>query len=173
MREREADPYWNDAAELGELYLAGAHRPVYLHSHIAEERFFGRGSETLFTLAEREGRRTYVQSRIFVRSATSAAFINRVASAQAWPSPADRTIVLWELIIEPAYRPDGDPREHWTLRQLWSAYEHHLGRTFPDAERLLTTWEDQYDRDEWAGFLSAMGYHKTAPSVFAKVIGRV
>ena len=85
-RERVSDPSWNHAAELGELSLAGAHRPVYLDSHIAEERF--------------------------------------------------------------------------------------LGRTFPDAERLLTTWEDQYRREEWAGFLSAMGYHKTAPAVFAKALER-
>ncbi len=56
----EADPYWNDEHELEWVYFGRDNRLVTLRSHIAEERFLGRGSETLFTLSGREGLRTYV-----------------------------------------------------------------------------------------------------------------
>ena len=40
----------------------------------------------------------------------------------------------------------------------------------PDVDRLLSTWEDTYDREQWEGFLRTVGYHKTGPAVFAKVL---
>ena len=57
-RQEPRDPYWNDEHGLGLVFFGKDQRPVTVRSHIAVERFLGRGSETLFTLTEREGLRT-------------------------------------------------------------------------------------------------------------------
>jgi hypothetical protein len=74
------------------------------------------------------------------------------------------------LLVEPPYRPTVELAEDLMLRSLWVHYERFLTARFPDADRLLTTWEDEYDRAQWATFLSALGYRQTAPAVFAKVV---
>ncbi len=166
--EREPDPYWNDERELGEVFVGHAYRPVWARSHIAEEVFRGRGSETLFTLTKREGPRTYVQSHLLLPSPLTPGREFRLADAQAWHYPADRTIVLWELLIAPQYERQPDPREHLLLRSLWLHYEGLLAARFPTADQLLTTWEDSYPREQWAGFLRTIGYHEQGLAVFAK-----
>ena len=81
-RPEDAAQYWNDERELGAVYFGRDTRLVTVRSHIAEERFFGRGSETLFTLAELEGIRSYVQSRFSTRPPVGRAIVLGVA--QAW-----------------------------------------------------------------------------------------
>ena len=165
-REPELDPYWNDDHPLGDIYVAGALRPVQARSHIEHDRFRGRGSETLFTLTEREGDYSYIQTRFYL---TPVRHLDvRLADAQAWYYPTDRTLVLWELLLSPQYARQRDPREDLLLRQLWLRYEEFLGERYTGADQFLTTWEDEYDRDAWAGFLSAAGYRRTAPAVFRK-----
>ena len=166
--EREPAPYWNDDRELGEVFFGHDYRLIRARSHIAVERFFGRGSETLFALTEREGRRTYVQSRLYLPHAPGIAREQRIAAAQAWHYPADRTVVLWELLLEPPFQRQPDPREDLLLRSLWLHYEHFLSARFPDADQVLTTWEDIYDRGQWAGFLGAVGFRQSGPAVFVK-----
>ncbi len=65
-----------------------------------------------------------------------------------------------------------DPRESLLYRTLWTRYEQYLARRFAGAAQFLTTWEDQFPRDQWDGFLSALGYHKTQPAVFVKDVAR-
>jgi hypothetical protein len=166
--EREPDPYWNDDRVLGEVYFGHDHRLVRARSHTEDEVFRGRGSETLFTLTEREGQRTYIQSRLYIHAPPGTTREQRVADAQAWYYPADRTVVLWELLLEPPVQRIEDPREDLLLRGLWVRYEHFLTARFPGADQLLTTWEDTYDRDQWAGFLGAIGYRQIGPAVFRK-----
>lgn len=166
--EHEPDPYWNDDRELGEVFVGHEYRPVRARSHIEEEVFRGRGSETLFTLTDREGPRTYVQSHLLLPSPLTPGREFRLADAQAWHYPADRTLVLWELLISPQYERHHDPRENLLLRSLWLYYERFLAARFPTANQLLTTWEDAYPRDQWAGFLRATGYLESGLAVFAK-----
>jgi len=33
---------------------------------------------------------------------------------------------------------------------------------------MISTWEDAYRRASWQGFLTALGYRKTAPATFVK-----
>jgi hypothetical protein len=167
--EREPDPYWNEEQLLGVVHFGHAAWHVHARTHIATERFRGRGSETIFTLSEREGERTYVQSRMFINAPPGTTREERVADAQAWWYPADRTLVMWEILPEERFRKP-DPREDLMLRELWLRYEAFLSATFPRANRLLTTWEDIWEREQWQGFLSAIGYVKTAPAVFGKTL---
>jgi hypothetical protein len=162
----ESDPYWTDEVDLGLLYFGRDHRAVTLRSHISDERFFGRGSETLFSLSEREGLRTYVQSRFLTQPPVGR--LLRVADAQAWVYPADHTAVIWELLLQPPFASQ-DPRESLLLRSLWTHYESFLATRFPDLNQVMTTWEDDYQRDRWQGFLMALGYHPTAPATFVKI----
>jgi hypothetical protein len=164
-RPDETDPYWTDEYELGPVYFGRANRLITLRSHIAEERFFGRGSETLFTLSEREGLRTYIQSRFSTTPPVGRPL--RVADAQSWHYPADQTVVIWELLLAPQFG-SLEPRENLLLRSLWRHYERFLEQRFPDATQLMTTWEDQFDREGWQAFLMSLGYHKTAPATFVK-----
>jgi len=157
--------YWNDERVLGAVFFGHDLRPVIARSHIAEERFRGRGSETLFTLTEREGQRTYVQTRFVTQKPQLPA--TPIGDAQAWYYPADRTIVLWEVLAAPPFQTD-DPREGLFYRSLWRLYEDFLTRRFAGADTLLTTWEDVYDRGVWRSFLQALGYHQTQPAVFLK-----
>lgn len=163
--EEAADPYWNDERALGRIYFGRADRLVTLRSHLAEERFFGRGSETLFTLAEREGLRTYVQSRFFTQPPVGRPL--RLADAQSWYYPADHTAVIWELLVAPQFSTE-EPAESLLYRSLWTHYERYLAERFPDLEQFMTTWEDDYRRDRWQTLLSGLGYRKTAPATFVK-----
>lgn len=165
--ERDVDPYWHDDRALGEVAIGHHPRLVRLRSHVEDERFRGRGSETLFTLREREGLRSYVQSRFYIHAPEGSRREWPVAESQAWYYPADRTAVLWELIPHPQYR-QPDPREDLLLRSLWVRYEHFLAERFPDLNQFLTTWEDTWGREVWEGFLTGVGYHKSGLAVFAK-----
>jgi len=63
--QQPADPFWNDDWEQCEVYFRHHPRLVRVRSHIDEERFLGRGSETLFSLREREGLRRMMWIRFF------------------------------------------------------------------------------------------------------------
>lgn len=168
MAEQEPTPYWTEDRELGAIAFGRGVHPVRARSHLEAETFRGRGSETLFTLAEREGSRTYLQSQFYTHPEAARQPEMRFADGQAWYYPADRTIVLWELVLAPPFARQPDPREDLLLRSLWLTYERLLQAHFPTADQVLTTWEDIYPQDQWRGFLSAVGYHPREFGVFAK-----
>jgi hypothetical protein len=41
---------------------------------------------------------------------------------------------------------------------IWQAWERFLIAYSPGVERIVTTWEDLYDRDTWQLFLEGQGY---------------
>ncbi len=41
----------------------------------------------------------------------------------------------------------------------------------PGAERIVTTWEDDYDRETWRRFLAGFGYRQVDKAAFEKPIG--
>jgi len=167
-------PYWTDERELTTLSVGRHERLVQVRSHIAQERYAGIGSETLFPLREKTGERTYVQSHLYFHAPKGSSREQRLADSQAWWYPTERAIVLWELLpASPlAWRPDTDPREDFVLRSLWLAYERFLLDRFPAAQRFLTTWEDEFARPDWEGFLRTVSYERTAPAVFSKSVPR-
>ncbi len=46
-----------------------------------------------------------------------------------------------------------------------------LPARLPDVERLVTTWEDLYDRADWQAFLEQLGYAQLEPAIFSKALG--
>jgi hypothetical protein len=170
----EPDAYWGDDRPLTTVLLRGGGTwPIQMRSHIEEERTAGRGSETLFFLDAARTERTYVQSRMYFHAPPDSRREQRLADAQSWFYPAHRSIVLWEVIPASTWwAPTDDPREDLVLRTLWRAYEGFLIARFPDATTLLSTWEDTYHRADWEGFLTTVGYHKSAPATFSKPISR-
>jgi hypothetical protein len=167
----EPDPYWTDDRALTTVRLGHAAYDVAIRSHAAHERSTGAGGESLFALQQSHGERVYLQSRLYIPSLPATGHEHRLADGQAWHYPAEAATVLWELL--PAgiwWRPDPDPREDFLLRRLWLAYERFLVDRFPAATRLLTTYEDTYDRGDWQGFLTTLGYRQTAPAGFTKIL---
>jgi hypothetical protein len=163
--------YWNEQRELGLVYYGRAHRPLHAHSHHDRERFGVRGSAELFAVSVGDGTRDYLHTQLLIPGNEIAREV-RLADGQAWHYPADRTLVLWELLLEQATGV-GDPRESFLYRTLWTRYEQYLTRRFAGVQVLLTTWEDQFPRLQWEGFVSALGYHRTQPGVFRKEVARL
>lgn len=177
MTERarpELDDYWSDDRALLRLPIGRAERLIRVRSHIAAEPYWGLGSETLFPLSSPKGERTYVQSRLYFHAPEDSTRDQRLADAQSWYYGADRAIVFWELVSASwPWQPNPDPREDFVLRSLWLAYERFLVEQFPAAEQLLTTWEDNpYERPDWQGFLTTIGYRQSGDAAFSKSIPR-
>jgi hypothetical protein len=123
------------------------------------------GSETLFTLTAREGRRTDVHARVWTSPPRGRPL--QVGAAQSWYYPADHTAVIWELLLTPAYMCE-EPAESLLLRSLWTRYEVFLAERYPGLQQYMTTWEDDDQRPAWEAFLSGTGYCKTAAATFGK-----
>jgi hypothetical protein len=54
---------------------------------------------------------------------------------------------------------------------LWQGWERWLLSRSPGAARIVTTWEDLYDRPVWQAFLESQGYRSVAPAAFIKEVG--
>jgi hypothetical protein len=193
--EREPDPYWQDDTAIGEVRLfRGETYTVRMRLHTATERASRRREIVPLSDAARE--RIYVHGKpyILVPDVTlsvglyprpdAGGAIGEVAGsewvgmrhedigqAQAWCYPADGLVVLWECFPEARYRAGDDPTRDATLHALWAGFEGWLAARFPDARRLVTTWEDLYDRPRWQAFLEERGYHPATPAAFEKSLG--
>lgn len=94
-----------------------------------------------------------------------------LGNAQGWYYPENRTLVLWECFLEERYR-GGPPYEDTLHLVIWQAWERYLVEHAPGVERIVTTWEDLYDRETWQLFLEGQGYRQVAPASFAKSVIR-
>jgi hypothetical protein len=169
--EHERDHYWNDERPLGRVYFGRNHRLLHARSHIAAEAYSpaSTSEDALFGLIP-TGRRTFVQSKLYIHAPEDSLHEVPVAAGQAHYYPADRLLTIWELFLEERHRQVDDPREDLLLRGIWSHVEHFLVARFPDATRIGALWEPDYPPGLWAGFLGGLGYHGVAPSVFAKTL---
>lgn len=93
-----------------------------------------------------------------------------VGQAQAWMYPQERTLVLWECLLEHWYRKE-DPRTDETLKVAWLGFERFLLQHLPRVERIATpSWEPLYDEDKhaWPEFLDGMGYQRVGARSYSK-----
>ena len=168
-REREPTPYWNDERVLGRVSFGRHNWLVHARSHVADEAYSPTStSEERFFGLTRHGRRTYVQSRLYIHAPEDTFHEVPLAAGQAHAYPADRLVTIWELFLEPQHRRVDDPREDLLLRGVWTHMERFLAARFPDADRIGALWEPDYDAEQWAGFMAALGFQPLAPSVFVK-----
>lgn len=188
--EREPAPYWHEDVAIGEGRFYRDIYTIRARLHTETERFSRR--DEIIPLSEPTGRRVYVHAKPYIllpditltvalseRPELSGAIgevlgsewtgmrQEEIGQAQAWCYPTDRLLVLWECFLEERHRRD-DAAADSTHAALWTSFEHLLLTRFPDTERLVTTWEDLYDRSDWHAFLSAQGYEQAAPAAFLK-----
>jgi bifunctional DNA-binding transcriptional regulator/antitoxin component of YhaV-PrlF toxin-antitoxin module len=82
----------------------------------------------------------------------------------------DRTLVLWESFLEERFRSGDDPAVDAAHVTVWQGLERWLLAHLGGIERIMTTWEDEYDRDVWATFLRQQGYTPLPPAAFIKEV---
>ena len=106
---QEPDPYWTDDRALTTVQLRHAAYAVHIRSYTAQERSTGTAGDRLFALRELRGPRTYLQSRLYLPSASRYPE-QRLADGQAWHYPAETAVVLWELVpASSLWQPDPAP----------------------------------------------------------------
>ena len=199
MAER-ADPYYQHDALLGEAPIQGRDTGIHLRLHVADEpstepqELFPlrhqRGTRTYVHakpyLLEPDVRLTVALApRVPAPEAASrpGAEIGRVVGsehrgwrrreigqAQAWHYHEDRTLVLWESFLEERFRSGDDPAVDAAHVTVWQGFERWLLAHLCGVERIMTTWEDEYDRDVWAKFLRQQGYAPLPPAAFIKEV---
>lgn len=196
MREREApsDPYWQHdvAIETPPSYELLGGFGFRFKIHEATERY-GRSHEDLVKLAG-PGERRYFHGKPYqliadhhltvglfsvpppsgeigvVEDSRWEGFRHQdVGNAQGWYYPENRTLVLWECFLEDRYR-GGAPYDDTLNLVIWQSFERFLVDHSPGVERIVTTWEDIYDRDTWQLFLEGQGYRQMSPASFAKEV---
>ncbi len=188
-----SSPYFGHDELIGDVVLAGEPYGLRLELHESEERF--RGHTELFPLRQRTGTRRYVHAKPYVLEPEITLTVDlspthrhgdavgvvaasswegmrhrEVGQAQAWYYPVDRVLVIWECFLLGPYR-EREPVRDMSLGALWTGFEQTLLGRLPHAERLVTTWEDIYPREQWANFLTAQGYAAEGGAVFAKPVG--
>src|SRR5579884_470811 len=84
-----------------------------------------------------------------------------IGSGSAWYYHQDRTLVLWELLLEDEFRQE-NPTQDAALTTLWQGIERFLLSRFPSAQQLVTTADDPlYDAEPWP-------HHPGSPAVAVK-----
>ncbi|HEV2124857.1 MAG TPA: hypothetical protein VGW38_19080, partial [Chloroflexota bacterium] len=173
----------------------GQLRALSLRTHVAAEPY--QAPQELFPLRRQSGTRIYVHAkpsillpdvRVTVGLSPAAspqgaigsvesAFIkgfrpHAIGKVQAWYYPAEKTVVLWECFLDQHYRTGDDPLADATQVTLWRGVEQSLVRRFSHAKRVMTTWEDLYDRPRWQRFLEVQGYCLVDRAAFIKEVAK-
>ncbi len=136
--EREPLPYWNDERPLGRVYFGHNDWLVHARSHLTDEAY-SRSSTSevqLFGISP-TGRRTWVQTRLYIHAPEDSLHEVPIGQAQAQYYPADELLAIWELFTEERYRPHDDPREIWQIPEV-RAYWQRLDRSYDELPALLT-----------------------------------
>lgn len=187
------DPYWTADEEIGRAVLDG--EPYGVRMRVHEDREVYAESHEIVPVAPR-GERAYFQARAYVllpdvrvtvglREPAGGGGIGEVlsseyagvrplevGSAQGWYYPAERTLVLWECLVDQRYR-ERDPLHDEALRVLWEGWERLLVGRSPGARRVVTpSWEPLYERPAWQRFLESLGYGPVAERAFGKQLAR-
>jgi hypothetical protein len=94
-----------------------------------------------------------------------------IGTSQAYYYHQDRLLVLWEAYLHNHFtvtehkQKTGDPN----LRLLWTSIERFLTGRHPEAERIVTMWDDgAFETDAYRAFLRSLGYQEADPGVYGK-----
>ncbi len=81
-----------------------------------------------------------------------------IGQAQAWYYPQDRTIMLWECLLNPFVQ-DKPLFEDPNMRDLWYSFERFLRKNCTGADRIVTPYHDpEYEHEEYQEFLASLAY---------------
>jgi hypothetical protein len=93
-----------------------------------------------------------------------------LAKPRAWYYHEDKILVLWECFLWEFVR-DKSLRADTNMRQLWQSFERWLVRQFPQAERIVTPFDDPlFETPDYQAFLRSLGYECVAKAAFGKPI---
>jgi len=96
-----------------------------------------------------------------------------IGNAQGWYYPSEQTIILWECFFEHPYTTPGSRADDPNLKTLWGGFERFLVEQCPDAQRLVTTYDDPvYETQAYQRFLSELGYRRLSTVAFGKEVTR-
>jgi hypothetical protein len=195
MREPEADPYWQhdfavDLSSLGEQPGFG----IRFKAHESPEPYHFGPTGELVPLRVTRGTRLYFHGKPYqlepdyrltvalhplppptgevgvVEEARWEGLRQReIGQAQGWYYPQDATLIPWECFLEAHYR-RGAPAEDPLHTAIWQGWERWLLSRSHGATRIVTTWEDLYDRPAWQNFLETQDYQPIAPAAFAEEV---
>jgi len=205
---REQDPFSIAAAlptasavgrpldvEIAEGRFFGNRLPIRLRLRFTEQPYeSGATLQPIVPLSHATGTRSHVQATPYIaehgaspqdKSVANGQINGRVLGhAQAWHYPQDRTLVLWECILNEEWRGAGccacerrDARRRnaspndANLHQLWRGLEHLLLSAFPTTERIMTpSWEPIYDPGEWQAFLAVRRFRPLTERLYVKEV---
>jgi hypothetical protein len=196
-REREPDdPYYQHEHFIGEVPIQGRPTGLHLRIHTQDEPY--RGRHEIYPVSAPRGTRTYIHAKPYVlepdirltvglyQRPDPTGAVGRVigseqrnwrrreiGQAQAWHYPQDRTVVLWECYQHDWLRTSDDPAQDPLHVATWQGFERWLLKHLQPVERIVTTWEDIYDRPIWQAFLASQGftpYGPEYPAAFVKQI---
>src|SRR5215210_4469868 len=187
----EQDPYWQhdfavDLSPLGDPPAFG----IRFKAHGSEEHYRGGAHDELVPLTVARGIRRYFHGKPYqlepdyrltvalhpVPPPTGEVGVveearweglrhKEIGQAQGWYYPEDATLIVWECFLEAHHR-RGAPTEDPLHTAIWRGWERWLLSRSPGATRIVTTWEDLYDRPAWQAFLETQGYRPIAPAAF-------
>jgi hypothetical protein len=196
--EQPDQEYWNADEAIGEVTLWRDQRyTLRLKAHVAEELYRQGVGEEILPLTSQRGVRTDVHARPYVlvpdvivdvqlspgAAARGAAGETRESSwkgmrheelgtCQAWFYIADRSIVLWEAVLQDRYRTP-QLADDSTMYALWEGFERFLIERFPSARRIATAPNDpEYDTEQYQEFLRSLGYRELSVEAFGKDLGQ-
>jgi hypothetical protein len=178
---RPPDSYWTHDRALGVATLFGQRAPIRLKAHLSIEHY--QEPTAINHVRLPRGERTFIFAHPYIRlpeHPPSSQYVpadpeldalfglaapdnprsveHSLGIATALYYPARRTLLLWEVELTPAFRPQ-DPGADSTYQTLWQGFERTLLELFPDTLLLATPdWDPHYAEHRWQRFLVTMGY---------------
>lgn len=182
----------------------GLHGPqpqsVCMRMHLSEETYpRGHGHSEIVPIGNEPGKRAYLLAHLYLlvpditlevglydRPTTTGAIGEvirthlegtrslQIGSGQAWFYMADKTLVLWELIVADHVRPSLVPlADDDIYLALWRAFERQLLTLFPEATQIATpSWDPDYPTDQWHRLLTSLGYTPATSLAYTKPVRR-
>lgn len=202
QRTPERDPYWSgDIGLFAGRFRYTRDEPAIVRArvHTSEERYRLDEVDTeIVPVTTRAGTRAYVHLQPYVAFPDIRLTVGlspaprpggaisevlsveergmrreRIGNAQAWHYPADRTLVLWEALIEERFR-DTPLAEDANMRRLWLGIEDFLTTRFPAATKIATPFDDPaFETADYRAFLGSLGYAPVARAAYGKEIKHI
>lgn len=94
-----------------------------------------------------------------------------IGTSQAYYYHQDRLLVLWEAYLHTHFTVTEHKKktEDPNLRLLWTHIEGFLTGRHPEAERIVTLWDDgAFETEAYRAFLRSLGYQEAEPGVYGK-----
>jgi hypothetical protein len=193
------DTYWQESSPLFTgIFDYYRKKPQVVHAkiHSSQERYYD-GTSEIVPIEPHIGQRTYVNMHPYIEEpnvilnvgiptqgyadTTAIGHVRgtrvegfrqtKVGNIQAWYYPESKVLILWECFLERFLRGSTPLMQDNNMHQLWQQAEQHLQAKFPQAERVVTPFDDPlFAREEYQTFLRTLGYEPVARVAYGKLL---